>query len=65
MVAKRQNREQNCILKIIFVTFLKCRNGYIKYVHNSIYKGQNLPENEEYACGKIVKIVSKLCNPIE
>jgi hypothetical protein len=48
MVAKRQNHEQNCILKIIFVAFLKCRNGYIKYVHNSIYKGQNFPENEGF-----------------
>jgi hypothetical protein len=62
MVAKRQNHEQNCILKIIFIVFLKCGSGYIKYVHNSICKGQNLPENEEYASGKIV---SKLCNPIE
>jgi hypothetical protein len=62
MVAKRQNHEQNCILMIIFIVFVKSTNGYIKYVHNSIYKGQNMPENEEYASGKIV---SKLCNPIE
>jgi hypothetical protein len=48
MVAKRQNHEQNCILTIIFIAFLKSTNGYIKYIHNSIYKGQNLPENEEW-----------------